>query len=260
MKRLFVISGIVGSLASLGWAAEVRSDFESGDIARANGGAARERLCAAIQELGQMFGARYPAAELLAKVDAKDVRDDLAALEALAREALIVRNPLMTDDPILFVTRKQYRPDHHNTETMFQTCELNTDNYDTQGSLKLLDAKSGSVRDLFTPGTKATVRDPDIRFDAKKILFSMRRGKADDYHLYVLNADGTGLRQLTSAPGVTDIDPIWLPDGGILFSATREPKYCMCNRHIMCNLYRMESDGANVTRSASPRSSRATPR
>jgi len=97
-----------------------------------------------------------------------------------------------------------------------------------------------------TPGANATVRDPDIRFDAKKILFSMRRAKADDYHLYTLNADGTGLRQLTSAPGVTDIDPIWLPDGDILFSSTREPKYCMCNRHIMCNLYRMEADGANI--------------
>jgi hypothetical protein len=102
------------------------------------------------------------------------------------------------------------------------------------------------ARRLFAPGPEATVRDPDVSFDAKRLLFSMRKGKTDDYHIYSMSADGTDVRQLTSAPGVTDLDPIWLPDGDILFSATREPKYCMCNRHIMCNLYRMGPDGANI--------------
>ena len=58
--------------------------------------------------------------------------------------------------------------------------------------------------------------------------------------------DGTGFKQLTATAAVSDIDPIWLPDGDVLFSSTREPKYCMCNRHIMCNLYRMKPDGANI--------------
>ena len=191
-----------------------------------------------------MFGARYPAEALLAKVVAAG--DDAAALESAAHEALIVGNPLLTDQPILFVTRKQFRPDHHNTETFFQTGEINTGSYDTEGAFKLLDAKSGSVKTLFAPGPGATVRDPDVSFDVRRILFSMRKGKADDYHIYAMSADGTGVRQLTAAPGVTDLDPTWLPDGDILFSATREPKYCMCNRHIMCNLYRMEADGANI--------------
>lgn len=39
---------------------------------------------------------------------------------------------------------------------------------------------------------------------------------------------------------------LYLPDDGIAFSSTREPKYCMCNRHIMANLFRMEADGANI--------------
>ena len=74
----------------------------------------------------------------------------------------------------------------------------------------------------------------------------MRRNREDDYHLYEMNADGRGLRQLTFGRGVTDIDPIYLPDGRILFTSTREPKYCMCNRHIMGNLFTMEADGANM--------------
>ena len=231
-------------LLTLGFATGAVSGGVRSEAARAGGDLSAESLRAAIQELGQQFGARYPAEALLAKVAAAGA--DAAALESLAHEALIVSNPRLTDQPILFVTRKQYRPDHHNTETFFQTGEINTGSYDTEGTFKLLDARSGVVKTLFAPGTNATVRDPDVSFDAKKILFSMRKGKTDDYHIYAMNADGTGVRQLTAAPGVTDLDPIWLPDGDILFSSTREPKYCMCNRHIMANLYRMEADGANI--------------
>ena len=31
-----------------------------------------------------------------------------------------------------------------------------------------------------------------------------------------------------------------------VFASTREPKYVHCNRHIMCNLYKMDYDGANI--------------
>ena len=236
-----VCQGIIDEAAT-----EQRFRERRREIARARGGAAADRLRVAINELAERFGARYPSAVLLERLGAAEAAGDEAQLDAVAREALVARNPLMNAQPILFVTRKQYRPDHHNTETMFQTGEINTDKYDTEGALKVLDAASGTVRTLFAPGPGVTVRDPDVSFDGGQILFSMRRGKGDDYHIYAINSDGKGLRQLTSAPGVSDIDPIWLPDGDILFSSSREPKYCMCNRHIMCNLYRMGADGANI--------------
>jgi hypothetical protein len=227
-------------------ATEKRFKARRREIAQASGGTAADKLRAAIEELEKMYGSRYPSQALLGKLATLEAGDDAEALEAFAREALVVSNPLLAGQPILFVTRKQYRPDHHNTETFFQTGEINTGSYDTEGALNLLDVKSGAVKILFAPGPGVTVRDPDISFDAKQILFSMRKGKDDDYHIYSMKADGSALRQLTGAPGVTDIDPVWLPDGDIIFSATREPKYCMCNRHIMCNLYRMKADGANI--------------
>lgn len=216
------------------------------ELVKENGGMTPATVREAITELAQRYGARYPSAVLLQKLAAAEAADDDAALNAVTRQALIAENPLLTDQPILFVTRKQYRGDHHNTATMFQTCEINARSYDTEGQLKLFDARSGTARTLLAPGAGATVRDPDVDFDAKRLVFSMRKNKDDDYHIYTMNADGTGLRQLTFAPEVSDIDPIWLPDGDILFSSTREPKYCMCNRHIMCNLYRMKPNGANI--------------
>ena len=31
-----------------------------------------------------------------------------------------------------------------------------------------------------------------------------------------------------------------------MFTSTREPKFCMCNRHIMGNMFSMDADGANI--------------
>ena len=96
------------------------------------------------------------------------------------------------------------------------------------------------------PGPEGRLRDPDVYFDGKRIVFSLRKNIRDDYHLYEINADGSGLKPLTSAEGVSDIDPIYLPDESIVFTSSREPKYCMCNSHIMGNLFRMKADGANI--------------
>ena len=199
---------------------------------------------AAIKELA-LKHKDYPSEMLLAELESAS---DQQAVSTLQRKALVTLNPLVNAHPILFATRKQYAKDHHNTETLFQPNELNTTSYDTEGAFKILDVKSGSVSVLLDPGKGATVRDPDIDFDAKRILFSMRKGIDDGYHIYALALEGkeNAPKQLTFKREVSDIDPIWLSDGDIIFSSSREPKYCMCNRHIMCNLYRMKPDGANI--------------
>lgn len=164
-----------------------------------------------------------------------------AASEKNARSA----GSLLGNRPILFVVRQQYRPDHHNSETIFQTNEINTGSFTGGGALKTLDLATGKVKTLLEL-REGVVRDPDVSFDGRKILVSIRKNIKDDYHIYELNADGTGLRQITRGEGVSDIDPIYLPDGRICFASTREPKYCMCNRHIMCNLFTMEANGSNI--------------
>lgn len=222
-------------------------------------------LSAAIDDLTREFGAHYlhgrEFAERLAVLEAEQ-----AALEAGLREGskglriragrleqevqglrrdALVANPLVSGQPLLYVVRKQYRPDHHNTATMFQVGEINEASFEGGGALKAIDLATGTVTTL-VDAPEGIVRDPEVYFDGTRVVFSMRRHAKDHYHLYEVNADGTGLRQLTRAEGVSDIDPVYLPDGDIVFSSTREPKYCMCNRHIMANLFRMESDGANI--------------
>ena len=201
----------------------------------------------AILDLRATFPNDYPKT-FLDRLDALERSSDQRpeSWVALERDALTA-NPLLARQPLLFVVRQQYRADHHNTETMFQTGEINTGSYRGGGALKVIDfAKGGAVRILVDAGAEGVARDPEVQFDGTRIVFSRRRNIREEYHLYEVRADGSGLRQLTSAPGVFDIDPFYLPDGRIVFTSSREPKYCMCNRHIMGNLYRMEADGANI--------------
>ncbi|MDO5552779.1 MAG: hypothetical protein Q4G68_03375 [Planctomycetia bacterium] len=164
-------------------------------------------------------------------------------------------------DTILYIVRQQYKPDHHNTATMFQPGEVNLYNYAGGGAMKLWFPKSDITRTLVEL-PEGIIRDPVVSFDATKVLFSFRKGRDDYYHLgeldltterptIVIKPDTDtkaieGFRQLTWLDGACDIDPLYLPTGEILFSSTREPKYCMCNRHIMCNLFTMNGDGSNV--------------
>lgn len=174
----------------------------------------------------------------------------------LRRKALLM-NPLLIEHPILFVVRNQYSKDHHNTHTMFPNdkYEYNgpggagppDDNQFTPGaSLKIIDLKnSGKVKTLLD-APEGVIRDPDVYWDGNKIIFSMRQTQADSYHIYEIDIDGTGLKQLTFLKNADDMDPLYLPDNTIVFSSTREPKFIPCNRHASVNIYRMDSDGANI--------------
>ncbi len=182
----------------------------------------------------------------------------------------LLEEPALLAHPILYVVRPQYRPDHHSTETMFQTGEINTGSFVGGGALKVLDPVSRATRTLVSV-PQGIARDPEVSWDGRRVIFSLRRDKSDDYHIWELDlaraqAGGPievgprtgdeascpepfapGLRRLTGGAGLSDIDPVYLPDGRILFSSTREPKVCQCNRHIQANLFVMQPDGSLMT-------------
>jgi hypothetical protein len=173
----------------------------------------------------------------------------LFAILLLAAPVVAQLPPILDGQPILFVTRKQYAADHHNTHTMFPSApnETNSGSY-TGGSsaLKIFDPATGSATTILNAGADGVIRDPCVHFDGERIVFAWRKSRPEAYHIWEIRRDGSGLRQLTSLPGVDDIDPIYLPDDGIVFSSGREPKYVMCNKHLSHNLYRMNGDGSNI--------------
>ncbi|NIA14194.1 MAG: hypothetical protein GWP08_08935 [Nitrospiraceae bacterium] len=87
---------------------------------------------------------------------------------------------------------------------------------------------------------------PDLSFDATKVLFCFKPHNEKAFHLYEINVDGTGLVQLTDGP-YDDLDPIYLPDGHILFSTTRGHTYVRCMPPTSAfPLARCDADGRNI--------------
>ena len=92
---------------------------------------------------------------------------------------------------------------------------------------------------------KGGVRDPRVHYDGGKLLFSYRKGGTHCYHLCEINTDGTGFRQLTFGEW-DDVDPAYLPDGGIVFVSTRGRRFVPCQRFQAGLLHRMDADGGNM--------------
>lgn len=120
------------------------------------------------------------------------------------------------------------------------------------------------------------VNAPDVSYDGRRIVFAgLTRsaagrsfgpaGDAGGWRLYVIDADGGGLRRLTAddpgraaklaAAGLSaafepfdDGDPAWLPNGDIVFSSTRYPSYAHFGGVRTTNLYTVRSDGSRLAR------------
>jgi hypothetical protein len=66
------------------------------------------------------------------------------------------------------------------------------------------------------------------------------------YHIFTVNLDGTGLRQLTDGTW-NDFDPCYLPNGRIAFISERRGGYLRCGRACpLYTLYDMNSDGSGI--------------
>ncbi len=103
---------------------------------------------------------------------------------------------------------------------------------------------TGALRTLVNDPTGG-IRDPQVHYDGRKILFSYRRGGEPAYHLYEINVDGSGLKQLTDGPD-DDIEPCCLPDGGICFVSSRCHRFVNCWYTRVATLYRCDADGRNI--------------
>ncbi|MCL2117691.1 MAG: hypothetical protein FWH27_04595 [Planctomycetaceae bacterium] len=87
---------------------------------------------------------------------------------------------------------------------------------------------------------------PDLSFDAEKTVFCYKLATEKSFKLYEIGLDGTGLRQLTDSE-YDDIDPIYLPDGKIMFTTTRGNSYVRCGPFIYSYiLAKCDADGDNI--------------
>ncbi|MFI5380164.1 MAG: hypothetical protein ACHRHE_12770 [Tepidisphaerales bacterium] len=96
---------------------------------------------------------------------------------------------------------------------------------------------------------KGVIRDPDVSYDGKRILFSWKKSNhEDDYHLYEMDAATASVRQITSSLGVADYEGAYLPSGDIIFNSTRCVQIVDCWWTEVSNLYTCAPDGRFLRR------------
>jgi archaellum component FlaG (FlaF/FlaG flagellin family) len=128
------------------------------------------------------------------------------------------------------------------------------------------------------------VNAPDVSYDATKIVFagltngSYSQGPMNSpgaWRLYVINVNGTGLQQVTFSDrnvslaqfgsvasnfnNYDDTDPVWLPDGRIVFSSTRWPSFGMYGAALTSNLHVINADGTGLHRITAERNGAERP-
>jgi hypothetical protein len=96
---------------------------------------------------------------------------------------------------------------------------------------------------------KGIIRDPDVSYDARRVLFAWKKSdRQDDYHLYEMDMATRQVRQLTEGLGAVDYEGAYLPDGDILFNSTRCVQTVDCWWTEVSNLYRCDRDGRFLRR------------
>lgn len=178
----------------------------------------------------------------------EDQRDRREGMEAASRrEKRATLHAALADAgvrEIVYATRAPYPDGHWYANISYFADDVNRKTYVSGGGLYIVEVETGIVRALVEDAA-GTLRDPAVHYDGKRILFSWRRGGEDNFHLYTIERDGSGLTQLTSG-GYDDIEPSWLPDGGIVFVSSRCRRWVNCWLTQVATIHRCDGDGRNI--------------
>jgi len=131
------------------------------------------------------------------------------------------------------------------------------------GDLYIRDLSSPSAPEknitaAYTQGL-GDVSDPEVSYDGKKILFSMKGPKDSTWNIWEYDRSANALHRIISDDTVAnqgdDVDPAYLPDGRIVFSSNRQQKTVQTvgyqyldeyDREPSTVLHTMNADGTNI--------------
>jgi hypothetical protein len=147
-------------------------------------------------------------------------------------------------EEIVFAVRDLQVDGHWYANFSYFWNDVNRKAYTYRGKLCKLNLQTGETTELVDdPG--GSIRDPQVHYDGNKIIFSWRKGGTENFNLYEINTDGTGIRQITNHQW-DDIEATYLPDGGIMFASSRGRRWVPCWITQVATLHRCDGDGSNI--------------
>ena len=182
----------------------------------------------------------------LADVERSSLSDaELYLAVRAVKRRIMFRNPVVDFQRVVFVDMPLPQGSEFNHETRHRLGYMAVPG----GRLLTLDGlgPDGKLMQLMPQSPlHGSFWRPDVSFDGGRIVFCFKPHNEKSFHLYEIDADGRGLRQLTDGP-FDDLDPLYLPDGNLLFSTTRGHTYVRCmpptNAFVLA---RCDADGRRI--------------
>lgn len=221
----------------------------TGDYAIAQAVERGRRLAADLHEAGvdvaraeQELGRVAHAAGLLEPDAPAEIRKGLYLEARRAVRSLAFSNPLLDFDRILFVKRSPGSFSHMSDQYYGWWSRPGGGLYILEG----FKSETPRLRCLTDAMPTGSFLRPDLSYDGTSVLFAycryyphvagLRYKVCKDeipedafYHVFEMNVDGTGMRQLTFGR-YDDFDARYLPNGEIVFLSTRRGEFIQCGK------------------------------
>ena len=238
-----------------------------------------EALRLAIEDTSKTFGPRYPDGLQRLKQLGELEKEQLkvcsgttneqqsveSALKSLRREAMLA-HPALKFDKLLFLKQEYASASTYTLQRLKYKPATRPRNICVLSPV----SAEGKVTQLVPEFTEGVFGRFDLSFDATRVVFSYAADK--QYRIYEIDIDpktglragGNSFRQLTfggdeeadtmrryagshCAVGFHDLDPVYLPNGKIMFASTRSQRSVLCNPTTVTTLHVMDADGKNIT-------------
>ena len=197
------------------------------------------------EDLSALRGLEAKVKTLAVSPDADELQAwDLYAAVRRVKRRLMFKRPEIDFDQVVFVDIPYTRGREWQHESRYRSIMCASHG----GELLVLQGlgPDRKPRRLAPAEGQAAFLRPDVSYDGKRVLFCMKPQHRKGYHLYEIGVDGKHLRQITSG-GYSDLDPVYLPDGNIVFLTSRANVYGGCApwapQHILA---RCDPNGKNI--------------
>ncbi len=215
----------------------------------------RQLIQNALHECGEKRAALQSKLDEL--VATKTAPEDQRWLD-LYVEACLVRRQLRLQ-PLLKKTKQVVFAKHHNMGGGFFAYTEYTNwggnkvgglcSIDLQNEAQA-DGKFAAVSTIISTDTGGIVRDPDLSYDAKRLLFAWRKDASNRYYKVCEMDLATGKTRVITGENTygASYDPCYLPDGNILFASSRVVQSVDCAGPDVSNFFVCDQDGGKVRR------------
>ena len=204
----------------------------------------------AIEDLAQRYPAEYATKSAdylgqLAAIEASFLTNGAAATDALfqslKRDALVLNNPALAFNKLLFVRRNTGDGLPQNWQNVNSVGKTSC-----QDTLAALDVAQDTASNVYVPAANAFIGYPNLHWNADRLIFTSQSGAGGPYGVFEVGIDGSGLKQLspTTAPAGSDVnwfDACYLPNDDILMCSTAgfAGVPCVTGSDHVGNLYRL---------------------